>query len=266
MLRTFCAPGKSYHEAESALALSRVQNPWDLFEFPSLVFRVQYSNALRDSICTAESHCKSKRGLNRSVLAVQILLAARIRSEKEGTMTREEYGLAYQRGYDLTIRLLLSRGAPRNRAREVAQAAWTRGWERLSQLRNDSLVGTWVNTIALNVYRSVLRSEPAYQTLPELSTKAGVNLAAIDVARILKICRPRDRVLLIEQMRGVTAEEIARKQGVSETAIRIRLLRARRAARKRVERRAAQIQAAYLQSTGSSKAGLPLAAKLDAAA
>ena len=42
--------------------------------------------------------------------------------------------------------------------------------------------------------------------------------------------------------RGVTAEEIARKQGVTETAIRIRLLRARRAARSRVEKRAARIQ------------------------
>src|SRR6266851_5532435 len=157
-------------------------------------------------------------------------------------MTRDEYGKAYQRGFDLTVRLLLSRGAPRDRAREVAQAAWVRGWERLAQLRNEDLVVTWVNTIALNVYRSVLRSEPAYQALPELSTKAGVNLAAIDVARILKICRPCDRILLEQQMRGVTAEEIARKQGVSETAIRIRLLRARRAARSRVEKRAARIQ------------------------
>lgn len=160
-------------------------------------------------------------------------------------MTREEYGQAYQRGFNLTVRLLLSRGAARDRAREVAQAAWARGWERLPQLRNDNLVGTWVNTIALNVYRSVLRSEPCYQALPELSTRGGVNLAAIDVARILRICRPCDRILLEQQMRGVTAQEIARKQGVTETAIRIRLLRARRAARSRVEKRAARIRQSY---------------------
>jgi DNA-directed RNA polymerase specialized sigma24 family protein len=160
-------------------------------------------------------------------------------------MTRDEYGQAYQRGYNLTVRLLLSRGAQRDRAREVAQAAWARGWERLSQLRNDQLVITWVNTIALNVYRSVLRCEPCYQELPELSTKAGVDLAAIDIARILRICRPCDRVLLEQQMRGVTAEEIAREQGVTETAIRIRLLRARRAARSRIEKRAVRIREAY---------------------
>jgi DNA-directed RNA polymerase specialized sigma24 family protein len=160
-------------------------------------------------------------------------------------MTRDEYGQAYQRGYNLTVRLLLSRGAQRDRAREVAQAAWARGWERLSQLRNDQLVITWVNTIALNVYRSVLRCEPSYQELPELSAKAGVDLAAIDIARILRICRPCDRVLLEQQMRGVTAEEIAREQGVTETAIRIRLLRARRAARSRIEKRTVRIREAY---------------------
>jgi DNA-directed RNA polymerase specialized sigma24 family protein len=156
-------------------------------------------------------------------------------------MTREEYGQAYERGFELTVRFLLSRGAhPSDRARDAAQAAWTKGWERLSQLRNDSLVVTWVNTIALNVYRSFLRREPVYQTLPELVTKTGVNLAAIDVSRILKICRPSDRVLLEQQMRGVTAEEIASTQGVTETAVRIRFLRARRAAKMRMEMRAAR--------------------------
>jgi len=43
-------------------------------------------------------------------------------------------------------------------------------------------------------------------------------------------------------MNGATTEEIARKQGVSETAIRIRLLRARRATRSRLEKRALQLQ------------------------
>jgi len=158
-------------------------------------------------------------------------------------MTREEYGQAYQRGFDLTVRLLLSRGVPADRAPEVAQAAWARGWERLVQLRNEGLVVTWVNTIALNVYRNFLRSEPCYQALPEISTKAGVNLAAIDISRILKFCRPYERLLLEQQMEGATTEEIAREQGVSETAIRIRMLRARRAARARVEKRAARILA-----------------------
>jgi len=155
-------------------------------------------------------------------------------------MTREDYGQAYQRGFDLTTRFLISRGVPREMARDVAQAAWVKGWERLSQLRNDSMVVTWVNAIAMNVHRSVLRSEKSYQSLPEFYTRVELNLAAIDLNRILQYCAPRDRALLELQMQGDTAEEIARKQGVTETAIRIRLLRARRAARSRAERKPLQ--------------------------
>src|SRR5579863_9699052 len=150
-------------------------------------------------------------------------------------MTRESYGQAYQQGFDSTLRFLRSRGVPRERASEVTQAAWAKGWERLEQLRNDSMVVTWVNTIALNVHRRVLRSEPAWQTLPELGTMPHVNLAAIDMARILRVCCPCDRALLRLQMNGLTPVEIARMRGLPEGTIRIRLLRARRAARLRIE-------------------------------
>lgn len=157
-------------------------------------------------------------------------------------MTRDEYGKAYHHGFEPTVRLLRSRGVPIDSATEMAQAAWTRGWERLSQLRNDSRVEPWVKTIALNVYRTVLRREPLYQALPELCGKVGVDLAAIDVAQILKICRPSDRALLEQQMHGVTAEEVARQLGVPVPTVRLRLYRARRKARKSVEGRGSQVK------------------------
>jgi DNA-directed RNA polymerase specialized sigma24 family protein len=147
-------------------------------------------------------------------------------------MTRSAYGQAYQAGFERTIRFLISRGAPLDGAQEAAQAAWARGWERLHQLRNTDMLLTWVNTIALNMYRRVLRTEVRFhQPLPELYSGLRIDTAAIDVARILKFCRPRERQLLELQMQGVTTGEIARHNGVTETAIRIRLMRARRAAR-----------------------------------
>ena len=157
-------------------------------------------------------------------------------------MTRDGYGLAYQRGFDLTVRFLLSRGAQREYAMEVAQGAWVRGWERLHQLRDDSTVITWVNTIALNAYRRVMRREAPSQELPEIVSPHSIDMAAIDVHRILNYCRPSERVLFEQQMCGATTEEIARTQGVTETAIRIRLLRARRATRSRLEKRAIELQ------------------------
>lgn len=136
------------------------------------------------------------------------------------------------------MRFLLSRGVQRDNAIEVAQAAWVRGWERLSQLRDEELVTTWINTIALNLYRGALRGAPL--NLPHLEIRdrtVSIDLAAIDMARILGFCRRQDRMLLEQCLSGASMAEIAHKNGVSETAIRIRLLRARRNARGRVERR-----------------------------
>lgn len=159
-------------------------------------------------------------------------------------MTRDDYGRAYEKGYPLTVRFLVSRGARGERAREVAHAAWVRGWERLSQLRNESVVLSWVNSIAINAYRSVLRTEPVYVPLPEIRTNPRMNFAAFDLGRILKICRPSHRHLLEQEVRGVPVKQMALERGISETAVRIRLLRARREARIRVQQRALSPQVA----------------------
>src|SRR5579871_559882 len=149
-------------------------------------------------------------------------------------MTREEYGSAYQKDYNLTVRFLVSRGLTYDSARETAQAAWAKGWERLSQLRNTSMILTWMNSIALNIHRSCVRREPFLQPLPELSTTPKVNLAAIDVRRILKSCKKNERIVLEKHyIEGFKVHEIAKANGWTETAVRIRLLRARRAAGKR---------------------------------
>ena len=80
-------------------------------------------------------------------------------------MTREEYGDIYQTGRERTIRFLLSRGAAPGLAPDIAQSAWLRGWERLSQLRDPQMIVTWINSIALNQYRRVIRTERLHQEL-----------------------------------------------------------------------------------------------------
>jgi len=149
-------------------------------------------------------------------------------------MTREEYGAAYKKGYNLTVRFLVSRGLSYDSAQETAQAAWVKGWERLGQLRDSNMVLTWMNSIALNIHRSCMRREPFFQPVPELSTPPKVNLAAIDVRRILKTCKKNDRLVLERHyLEGYKVQEIASAHGWTETAVRIRLLRARRAVGKR---------------------------------
>jgi len=168
-------------------------------------------------------------------------------------MTVEAYGQAYQRGFDRTVRLLLSRGARSESAREAAQAAWAKGWERINQLRNESVVTTWVNTIALNCYRSVIRSENHQLPLTELSTRSDVNLGAIDLERFLAWCRPSDRRLFEDYLQGYPIEEIARKQGISYTAARIRLLRARRSVQSRIKDQEAAVRGSRLRAAAECR-------------
>ena len=145
-------------------------------------------------------------------------------------MTRENYGNAYQRGFERTVRLLVSRGVPRDHANELAQAAWARGWEQLSQLRDETTVTAWINTIALNFYRRLVERQKI--TLPtRITDTTEIDLAAIDLSRILGRCRPCDRLLLEQHLCGATTKEIAGRQRISETAVRVKLLRARRTAR-----------------------------------
>lgn len=150
-------------------------------------------------------------------------------------MTNEEYGHAYQRGFTMTVRFLISRGLSYDSAQETAQAAWAKGWERLGQLRDQNMVLTWMNSIALNIHRSFMRRQPQLQALPELSTSPKVNLAAIDLRRVLKVCKRNDRMVLQRHyLEGYRVQEIARQQGWTETAVRIRLLRARRSVGKKM--------------------------------
>jgi RNA polymerase sigma factor (sigma-70 family) len=148
-----------------------------------------------------------------------------------GQMTSEQYGSAYGKGFTRTARLLIMHGLSGDSAQELAQAAWVRGWERRGQLRHPKMVVTWINAIALNMYRTSLRREPFFEELPEVLIPPAVNLAAIDVQRILKFCRKKDRLVLqCRYLEGHEVREIAQAHGWSETAVRIRLLRARRAA------------------------------------
>ena len=149
-------------------------------------------------------------------------------------MTRDEYGQAYQSGFQLTVRFLMSRGVFGDAAGEAAQAAWARGWERIGQLRSSQMVVTWVNSIALNLHRSCLR-KPAFEALGNLSMPPQTDVASIDLHKILSLCNSQERILLQEQyLHGVGISEIAHRQGCSETAARIRILRAKRAVRARL--------------------------------
>jgi len=144
-------------------------------------------------------------------------------------MTREQYSLAYSSGYPLTVRFLVSRGLSGESAEEAAQAAWAKGWEHRQNLRNPKRVSSWVNTIALNLFRNWFRRRESPEELPEIPTAPRIDPRAIDLHRTLERCDARDRALLEgHYLEGYTSEELGQKTGCTAVAVRVRLLRVRR--------------------------------------
>jgi DNA-directed RNA polymerase specialized sigma24 family protein len=152
-------------------------------------------------------------------------------------MTRDAFGMAYQNGFELTVRFLLSRGIRPQWALESAQSAWVKGWEMVGQLRDEKMVLSWVNSIALNDYRKWLRQQSKLQILSDLPGGTQPDISALDLKRILAFVSLDDRCLLEFRMQGASVSEIAAHYQVSGTAIRLRLLRARRMAKSKVENR-----------------------------
>ena len=152
-------------------------------------------------------------------------------------MDGNHFGKAYRDGLQRTINFLMSRGVPSIRLPTLRSQRGYVAEERLGQLRDESIILAWINTIALNHFRRSLRSRCQEESLtPEHDgSSTGLNVAAIDLKRIMGACSPKDRALLEAQLVGSTPKELAQREGVSQTAIRIRLLRARRSARRLCE-------------------------------
>lgn len=154
-------------------------------------------------------------------------------------MTSEEYAEAYRRGFNLAVRFWVSRGVSYDDAVESVQAAWAKGWERRDQLRQPASVLPWIISIAGNMQKTLLRQQQkeVLRNDPQAATNTS-NAAAIDAQRVLQESKPLHRAVLeAHYMHGLTAQEIAEAEGVSEGAIRLRLLRARRNVKKKVTRK-----------------------------
>jgi len=151
-------------------------------------------------------------------------------------VTREEYGRAYETGCRRTIRFLVSRGLPSAEACEAAQAAWARGWEKRHQIRSEDSTISWINAIALNIYRTSLRTGCLNEEFQDRPVPPKASLIHIDAEMILNECRPAERDLLEKHyLLGYRIQELARKEGCPASTIRVRLMRARRRIRQHMD-------------------------------
>lgn len=145
-------------------------------------------------------------------------------------MLKHIYAEAYQAGYKKTASYLRALGADPATADEISQAAWVRGWERLSQLRDASSVLQWVNTIARRELATRFR-QPRFVDLSELcrepAAAPSLDLLAIDLRCALQKCNSQRRKLLEAFLAGHSNRELAMLTGKSLGAIHARMYRAR---------------------------------------
>jgi RNA polymerase sigma-70 factor (ECF subfamily) len=144
-------------------------------------------------------------------------------------MTHQEFASAYTSYFGLTRRFLLSRGVAPFRAEELAQAAWSKAWERREQLRELASITAWVNTIALNLLRGEIRHSAPQVAIDDRDEP--VRLAVdqhIDAEKVLGSLSDEDRrLMLLHVVAGLTSKEIATTSKLSPVAIRVRLHRAK---------------------------------------
>ena len=156
--------------------------------------------------------------------------------ETATTFTQEQFAAAYRRGFSRTVRFLQSSGVQVELAEEIAQAAWSRGWECRAQLKNHAAIGVWVNSIAKNLLRVDYRRRKAVEELTEDAATIGASTDSTALAELFSHCSPEDRQLLVRHyMEGWSSNELAPALGISPVSVRVRLLRIKNALRQSLQ-------------------------------
>lgn len=143
-------------------------------------------------------------------------------------LSAEAFSDAYAKGFQLTVRFLLSKGAPPDVAEEVSQSAWARGWEARAQLLLKEKLIPWINRIAYHRFCNDRKRANRHSDLEENTMPAARQntQAQLDAGALLKLCKPRDQKILAQRyLAGMEMKEIAAAQGISEIAVRVRLHR-----------------------------------------
>lgn len=145
-----------------------------------------------------------------------------------------QFELAYKKSFLATLRFIRSMGANSDIAEEVAQAAWVRGWQCRRQLIHPELVVAWINTIARNLYLSMVAIERRFAGLEEFAAPCTL-LRNMEAGSVMEVCTSfESRMLTMYYVEGYTAREIAGKENLCATTVRVRLMRIRRSLRERL--------------------------------
>ena len=130
-------------------------------------------------------------------------------------------------------------------ARELVQDVFVRAWERLTSFRGQSVFGTWLHRLAVNVVLERLRvmkrdaARHVEDDGDEMFFGAHSNAGDMDTrmdleAALATLPQGSRTVFVLHDMEGYSHDEIAQMTGIAPGTARAQLWRARRALMKRM--------------------------------
>lgn len=143
-------------------------------------------------------------------------------------VTETAFAESYSAGYKFVLRFLLRKGASPDLASDVCQSAWARAWEKREQFNGDAKFSSWVCAIAWNLFLADKRRRVIEQLPDNFNTAAPmVNTdSGIDASRVLAMCLPKERQLLIARyIDGLPNKKAAGELGLHPITARVNLLR-----------------------------------------
>jgi RNA polymerase sigma-70 factor (ECF subfamily) len=156
----------------------------------------------------------------------------------------------HRRVYSLAYRLV----GDRSDAEDVAQEAYLRMFRGLAGFREEAAFETWMYRIVTNCAMSHLRRRDRFGVIqrddearepPSPDRAQELAVQRDDLSRGLASLPAGQRtVLLLKDVYGLSVSEIAREVGIAEGAVKVRLHRARRRLKERLEeeeRRAGEV-------------------------
>jgi RNA polymerase sigma-70 factor (ECF subfamily) len=149
---------------------------------------------------------------------------------------REAFTELVERHHPELVRIAFAVTGDLDAARDAAQLAWIKAWQRLPSVREPDRLRAWLIAIAANEARQRLRSdrrrrlrEIAPATADDGLDESRTDVTApeqLDLRDAFVLLPPGDRSLLaMRYLAGLTAEEIGAATGLTASGVRSRLSR-----------------------------------------
>lgn len=144
----------------------------------------------------------------------------------------KDFSLVYEAYHQDVYRLLYFMSGSKEVSEDLLQNTFINVFKKSGQLKDKNKLKSWIFQIARNQYLDYVKSAYVSKRVEQEELEVpdrDQTETVIDLTQILKKLSPEHReVLILTEMEGMTASEVFEITGISESAVKSRLLRARK--------------------------------------